>query len=178
VPYAYACASIAYARWQKWKQAGGLCFVSRTREKMDLTGPRPRPIDHQDPNNTGSTADENGATSQGLPLRRIRYPHPATGEIHAFLTSALTLPPGVIAFVYLDTHRARMDYAEGKRRGEPIGSGAMESTCRQYQGRFKRPGQFWSQTGDEALLSLETFWRNGRWHLLFPHVGNFDPARN
>jgi hypothetical protein len=79
---------------------------------------------------------------------------------------------------YLESHRHRMDYAEGKQRGEPIGSGAMESTCRQYQCRFKRPGQFWSQTGDEALLSLETFWRNGRWHLLFPHVGNFDPTKN
>lgn len=29
---------------------------------------------------------------------------------------------------YLDNNRSRMDYAEGKQRGEPIGSGAMEST--------------------------------------------------
>ena len=28
---------------------------------------------------------------------------------------------------------------------------------------------FWSQSGDETLICLETFWRNGRWHLLFPH---------
>jgi hypothetical protein len=41
------------------------------------------------------------------------------------------------------------------------------STCRQYQTRFKRTGQFWSQTGDEALMCLETFRRNGRWHILF-----------
>ena len=75
-------------------------------------------------------------------------------------------------------NRHRMDYAEGKARGEPIGSGAMESTCRQYQCRFKRPGQFWSQSGDEALLCVETFWRNGRWNTRFPHVGNFDPSRN
>jgi len=31
----------------------------------------------------------------------------------------------------------------------------MESTCRQYQTRFKRTGQFWSQTGDEALMCLD-----------------------
>lgn len=79
---------------------------------------------------------------------------------------------------YFDNHRSRMDYAEGKQRGEPIGSGAMESTCRQYQCRFKRPGQFWSKSGDESLICLETFWRNGRWNLLFPHVGNFDPSKN
>jgi hypothetical protein len=51
----------------------------------------------------------------------------------------------------------------------------MESTCRPYQVRFKRPGQFWSQAGDEALMCLETFRRNGRGHLLFPHAQDQDP---
>jgi hypothetical protein len=53
---------------------------------------------------------------------------------------------------------------------QPLGSGAIESTCRQYQCRFKRTGQFWTTAGDEALLCLETFWRNGRWHELYPHA--------
>lgn len=78
---------------------------------------------------------------------------------------------------YFHEHQARMDYRAGQRAGEPIGSGPVEATCRQTQCRFKRPGQFWSQAGDEALLSLEMFWRNGRWHLLFPHTA-FNPARN
>jgi hypothetical protein len=78
---------------------------------------------------------------------------------------------------YLQTHRNRMDYATARQRGEPLGSGAMESTCRQYQTRFKRTGQFWSQTGDEALMCLETFRRNERWHILFPHSKS-DPTKN
>jgi hypothetical protein len=61
---------------------------------------------------------------------------------------------------------------------EPLGSGAIESTCRQYQCRFKRTGQFWTTEGDEALMCLETFWRNGRWHLLFPHNRQLDPSKN
>lgn len=69
---------------------------------------------------------------------------------------------------YFKSHERSFDYAGGANRGEPIGSGAIESTCRQLQCRFKRPGQFWSQTGDDALLALETFWRNGRWKMLFP----------
>lgn len=77
---------------------------------------------------------------------------------------------------YLQSHRERMDYGTAQQQGEPMGSGAMESTCRQYQCRFKRPGQFWSPIGDEALLCLETFRRNGRWHLLFPH--STDPSKN
>lgn len=78
---------------------------------------------------------------------------------------------------YFREHQGRMDYRAGQRAGEPIGSGPVEATCRQYQCRFKRPGQFWSQSGDESLLCLETFWRNGRWSLLFPHSA-FNPARN
>jgi len=79
---------------------------------------------------------------------------------------------------YLESHRQRMDYAAARRAGEPQGSGAMESTCRQYQCRFKRPGQFWSCAGDEGLMCLENFWRNNRWHLLFPHILSGDPRRN
>jgi hypothetical protein len=79
---------------------------------------------------------------------------------------------------YLESHQTRMDYAAAHRNGEPEGSGAMESTCRQYQCRFKRPGQFWSRVGDEALMCLDTFWRNDRWHLLFPHIRYQDPRKN
>lgn len=79
---------------------------------------------------------------------------------------------------YFEQHRHRMDYAAARRAGEPQGSGAMESTCRQYQCRFKRTGQFWSCAGDEALMCLETFWRNKRWHLLFPHCLQGDPSKN
>ena len=93
------------------------------------------------------------------------------------------LPDGATArsvgkeVAYFREHQDRMDYRAGQRAGQPIGSGPVEATCRQYQCRFKRPGQFWSRTGDESLLCLETFWRNGRWHLLFPH-SSFHPARN
>jgi hypothetical protein len=70
---------------------------------------------------------------------------------------------------YLENNLERLHYSGARERNEPLGSGAIESTCRQYQCRFKRPGQFWSSSGDEALLSLDSFWRNLRWHLLFPH---------
>lgn len=79
---------------------------------------------------------------------------------------------------YLREHAHRMDYRSAQRRKEPLGSGAVEATCAQYQCRFKRTGQFWSPTGDEALLCLDTFWRNGRWHLLFPHTRPNDLSKN
>jgi len=100
------------------------------------------------------------------------------------LEEALAQMPGGTAaqavtreVAYFHEHEARMDYRAGRRAGEPIGSGPVEATCRQAQCRFKRPGQFWSKRGDEALLCLEMFWRNDRWSLLFPHTA-FNPARN
>ena len=71
---------------------------------------------------------------------------------------------------YFDSHKDRMDYKRAKALGEPIGSGAIESTCRQYQRRFKCMGQFWSLDGDESLMALETLHRNERWNKLFPHA--------
>ena len=79
---------------------------------------------------------------------------------------------------YFLTHQKRLDYQALSEAGYPIGSGAMESTCRQYQCRLKRTGQFWSTAGDEALIALETLWRNQRWPLLFPHANSWDPQRN
>lgn len=70
---------------------------------------------------------------------------------------------------YFTRHKKRMDYTKAEELGQPLGSGAIESTCAQYQVRFKRTGQFWSLEGDEAFLALETLRRNDRWHLLFPH---------
>lgn len=70
---------------------------------------------------------------------------------------------------YFREHCGRMDYKAAKADGQPCGSGAIESTCSQYQRRFKLTGQFWSLEGDEAFLALATLHRNGRWHQIFPH---------
>jgi len=110
--------------------------------------------------------------------------HQSSVKVIGQLEEALAqMPAGTAAQVvakevaYFHEHPARMDYRAGRRAGEPIGSGPVEATCRQTQCRFKRPGQFWSKQGDEALLCLEIFWRNDRWHLLFPHT-SFNPAKN
>jgi hypothetical protein len=68
---------------------------------------------------------------------------------------------------YFKSHQHRMDYKNGSDQRQPVGSGAIESTCSQYQRRFKLTGQFWSLEGDEAFLALWTLNRNGRWGDLF-----------
>ncbi len=119
--------------------------------------------------------DETGLQRWLKPLRR-QLKNESSVKVIAHLEELLAaLPQGnsrdtlAKEVNYFNQHRQRMDYRQARRRREPIGSGAVESTCRQTQCRFKRPGQYWSSTGDEALLCLEMFWRNNRWSLLFPH---------
>jgi hypothetical protein len=70
---------------------------------------------------------------------------------------------------YFERHRDHLAYQHKAQRGEPIGSGAIESACKQYQVRFKRGGQFWGRNWDEGLLELKSRQLAGRWDDLWPH---------
>lgn len=68
---------------------------------------------------------------------------------------------------YFAGQRERMNYKELADRGWPIGSGAVESACRQSQCRFKRSGQFWTQSGFRHLSALDQARRNYHWDQLW-----------
>lgn len=65
---------------------------------------------------------------------------------------------------YFDRHRDHFDYASKAERGLPIGSGCIESTCKQYQLRVKRCGQFWSTENLEGLLCLYSQYLSHMWN--------------
>lgn len=68
---------------------------------------------------------------------------------------------------YFAGHEGRMPYARVAARGWPIGSGAVESACRQRQCRCKRPGQFWTARGLRHLCALEEACANRHWDQLW-----------
>jgi len=68
---------------------------------------------------------------------------------------------------YFSDHARRMNYQTLADRGWPIGSGAVESACRQRQCRRKRPGQFWTPAGLRYLGALEEARDNGHWDELW-----------
>jgi hypothetical protein len=68
---------------------------------------------------------------------------------------------------YFAEHAGRMNYQAAARRGWPIGSGAVESACRQKQCRFKRAGQFWTRRGLRHLAALDEARRNHHWDQLW-----------
>jgi hypothetical protein len=70
---------------------------------------------------------------------------------------------------YFAGHAGRMNYQWIAKHGWPIGSGAVESACRQKQCRFKRPGQFWTQRGFSHLAALDQARRNHHWDQLWSY---------
>ena len=64
---------------------------------------------------------------------------------------------------YFSTNANRMRYGTFKALGYPIGSGSVESACKQYgQGRMKLPGMRWKTQGIEAVAHLRSAVLNRR----------------
>ncbi len=65
---------------------------------------------------------------------------------------------------YLRPRLAITDYVAYRAAGYVIGSGAMESTCKQLVGqRLKGPGMQWSESGAVAMTALIAHRINGAW---------------
>lgn len=100
-------------------------------------------------------------------LRHRRHKKVLTG------IAALEVPGGETGEIvereqnYFATHAHRMNYSTLHQRGWPIGSGAVESACRQRQCRFKRPGQFWTPRGMLHLSALTEARHNHHWDQLW-----------
>ena len=100
VLYAWDRAGIDFRQWHVWKQSG-VYFISLEKTNMKLSeAAAPRPWEKADPRNAGVVADELCMTSTGVSVRRVRWIEPESGEEFAFITSEMTLPPGLIAEIY------------------------------------------------------------------------------
>jgi hypothetical protein len=68
------------------------------------------------------------------------------------------------AIGYFTENASRMNYPAFIARQLPIGSGAVESTCKVLiEEREKGAGMRWSKTGAQAIATLRALHRSGRW---------------
>ena len=75
---------------------------------------------------------------------------------------------------YFRTHAGRMDYADAKRRGAPIGSGNVESSNKSiFTMRMKGPGMRWSEHGTgQAIVTFRALWKSGRFALAWNAIAD------
>jgi hypothetical protein len=76
---------------------------------------------------------------------------------------------------YFRKNWRRMQYMELREDGLPIGSGAVESGCKQYRARFAGPGMRWSRTGLERLLPIRSAIMGNRFDLLWQAARSLPP---
>lgn len=68
------------------------------------------------------------------------------------------------AITYYTHHQQRMCYADYRARGLQIGSGTMESGCKQIAtARLKQAGMIWSLAGVRAVAAVRTWLKSDRW---------------
>lgn len=78
--------------------------------------------------------------------------HPTAGE------------PAAKAATYFQNNLARMDYAHFRQQGYFIGSGTVESGCKQISTmRLKRSGARWLEEGARWVAKARAAWLSGQW---------------
>ncbi len=66
---------------------------------------------------------------------------------------------------YLRGQREHLAFRQSREQGWPIGTGRMESSCKQLVGvRLKGPGMHWTEHGALAMTALKATDLNGHWH--------------
>jgi hypothetical protein len=100
VLYVWDKASIDFRFWHHLKTTAGIYFISLEKENLALEVMGLSAWDKADPINRGVLQDELVGSSNGVLLRRVTCQAPDTGEIRVFLTTEMTLPPGLIAHLY------------------------------------------------------------------------------
>jgi hypothetical protein len=81
------------------------------------------------------------------------------------------------AITYYDHNEKRMDYARFRQCGYLIGSGTIESACKQIAAvRLKRSGARWTLPGVIATAKARAAWLSHAWDSLKPDYFNLSPA--
>ena len=75
---------------------------------------------------------------------------------------------------YFQTNKERMRYSQYRAMGYPIGSGTVESACKQLIGtRLKGAGMCWSKPGSQGVLTLRSELLSERWEQCWPKTRPF-----
>lgn len=87
------------------------------------------------------------------------------GKLRLLTSTKHKILSGIIK--YYDNNRPYMKYDEYLKQGYPIGSGAIEGTCRHLvKDRMERTGMRWEIEGAQAMLNTRSSYINDEWNEL------------
>jgi len=102
----------------------------------------------------GASTAQRWFKEQKTPLFEGHADHIATRLQQAALTNPNVADDLRREADYFQDNYRRMQYLELREDGFPIGSGMVESGCKQFRARFTGPGMRWSRSGLERLLPV------------------------
>lgn len=117
------------------RQAGAL-MITRLKENLAPRDHRARCFDPQDPVNRGIDSDWLVSFDGGYRMRLIQYADPETGACHQFLTTDMSLRPGVVAWLYLLRWRIEKVFDTTKNKLQETKAWATGQTARDIQAHF------------------------------------------
>lgn len=135
VIHVYDPAGIDYKEWYRWK-AKGVYMISREKENSKAEVVGLNQWDQNDHRNAGILTDELVGVFCGIMLRRVRYRDPTSGTEYSFMTNEMTLPPGLIAFLYKLRWDIEKVFDEKKNKLQERKAWATSLTARCQQAHF------------------------------------------
>jgi hypothetical protein len=110
--------------------------ITRAKQNMEPTVYGSRAWDPQLEINHGVEADETVGFNGACLMRLVRYRDPETLELYEFLTTERTLPPGLIALMYLLRWRIEKVFDTGKNKLQETKMWATGEVAREIQAHF------------------------------------------
>ena len=124
-----------WTRMALWAQHGAR-VITRMKENMKPTVYAAQAWDKTAPVNGGVLADELVGFDGACLMRRVRYRDPETLQEYEFLTTERTLPPGLVALLYLLRWRIEKLFDTGKNKLQETKMWATGEVARELQGHF------------------------------------------
>ena len=128
-------AGVDFPFWQE-RKASGIYFLSLRKEGLCLAVEQARVIDVAQPINQGVTADRVVTDRRGIRVREITFCNPCDGEVYVYLTSELTLEPGLLALLYKTRWKIEKVFDETKTKLQEKKSWATTTTAKEMQAHF------------------------------------------
>jgi hypothetical protein len=128
-------AGVDLAFWQE-RKASGIYFLSLRKAAMCLELEKERSLDLLQPINQGVQSDRVVRDRRGIRVREITFENPCDGQVYVYLTSEMTLEPGLLVLLYKTRWEIEKVFDETKTKLQEKKSWATSVTAKEMQAHF------------------------------------------